>query len=351
MQSNRSLPRPAPTGPAPAFAADASRRLLPTSVREGDRLLRLLAAVRSVLVVHLARAAAAVVAHEVWHLCCYRTRTDFARERLRRDGRWLRDMIRLHEALERLPRLLPALCGDDGGRPLGQVAVLQIARVATPEDVEAWIERARRLSLDELRTAVATHLRDQEASPSRAGDPPSAVVRALHSVADPVPYPTAGPAPHDDEDDEPLVTLRQRLPPDVKWAFDAARDLHRHLEGSEVSLSRFVQDLVGEVASSGCLPPDDFTPRLPAPARANQNGDDTGPGPRPANTPGNTDPGDRSAVVLALHTPAMRRALQRLATFDRLRCSLARLDQKLQLRPNKKSRTYRRDTRRIARIL
>ena len=51
-------------------------------LREGDRLLRLLATLRSVLVVHLARAAAALSAHEAWHLCCCRTRGDFARERL-----------------------------------------------------------------------------------------------------------------------------------------------------------------------------------------------------------------------------------------------------------------------------
>ena len=361
MQSNRSMHSPAPTGPDRALAAPAGR-LLPTSVREGDRLLRLLASLRSTLVVHLARAAAALAAHEAWHLCCYRTRTDFARERLHRDGRWLRDMIRLHEALERLPKLLPALCGDDGGRPLGQVATLVIAHVATPDTVDAWIEQGRRLSLHELRDAVATHRRcsgDVDATASRASSADGSGARVAESLDEPsAAATTMGPPPSlgspAEEDDDPQVRMRQTVPLEVKWAFEAALDLHRCIEGGEVSVNGFVQALVAEAASSGCLPPDDFTPRFGPRSPRTSHAHAPGHSPHHEHTSGrgaSEDPTDGSDAsgVLALHTPAMRRALRRLSTFERLRRCLTRLDHKLQAAARKDTRTQRRDIRRIVR--
>ena len=146
-------PAPLTTRPEP-LAPSRTGRFVSTTALETDRVLRRLAAVGSVLVLPLARAAAALVEHTAWQACGFRTQADFTRERLGRDSRWLRQLVSLHRAQERLPALTQALCGADGGSPLGQVAALLVGRVATPENVEVWIDRARQLSLEELRVAV-----------------------------------------------------------------------------------------------------------------------------------------------------------------------------------------------------
>ncbi|MFQ5600765.1 MAG: hypothetical protein ACE5G2_09455, partial [Candidatus Krumholzibacteriia bacterium] len=84
-----------------------------TRARTADALCRRLAVARDRLVVPLARAAHEFVRQSAWSPFGYARLSDFARERLRRSGRWLRDLAALDDVLQRLPGLMAALCGDD----------------------------------------------------------------------------------------------------------------------------------------------------------------------------------------------------------------------------------------------
>src|SRR5262245_33781966 len=216
MRIERSMHEPAPAGASRSF-----RPYVPATVRSGDQVVQRLGALGAVLVLPLARAAAVVFKHQAWRSYGFLTAGDFARERLRHDPRWLHDLERLHRMLERLPDLAPALCGADGGRPLGQVATLQVGRVATAGDVGEWIERARAVSLVELRETVAAAISGASPKGSRA---------ELSDVC---------------ADEEPRVVVRQQMPPDVKWMYESELDLYRNLEGRETSPARFVAALVG----------------------------------------------------------------------------------------------------------
>src|SRR5262245_23192247 len=327
MRIDRSMHKPTPVGPVRSF-----RPHVPATVRCGDQLLQRLAALGSVLVVPLARAAAAVFAHQAWRSHGFHSASDFAWERLRRDGRWLQDLVRLHRTLERLPSLASALCGADGGRPLSQVAALQVGRVATAANAGDWIARARALSLPALKIAVAAEVSSR--TPGSGADPSNV-----------------------DEADEDRVVVRPHVPPDVKWMFESELDLYRNLEGGETSPRRFAAALVGESMSARCIPPEDFAPRLAKRrerhfrrGRGESRIDDSHP--QPSGGGGRAEPAPEQAAVLVLHSPAMRRALQRLDSFEKLRFRLVRLEGKLAQRAAKTpSRTRVRDLKRLLRIL
>ena len=227
-------PAPLTTRPEP-LAPSRAGRFVSTTALETDRVLRRLAAVGSVLVLPLARAAAALVEHTAWQACGFRTQADFTRERLGRDSRWLRQLVSLHRAQERLPALAQALCGADGGSPLGQVAALLVGRVATPENVQVWIDRARQLSLEELRVAV--RLASSEPS-SLSLDRGELDTTVLSARAEGVPATDVESAPGCDrgsevgeQENESRVGLRFSVPPDVRWIFEAGLELYRCVEG------------------------------------------------------------------------------------------------------------------------
>src|SRR5262245_45727735 len=310
---------------------------------ETDLVLRRLSAVGSVVILPLARAAAAITEHTAWQACGYKTQADFTRERLDRDSRWLRQLVSLHRAMERLPALAVALSGADGGRALNQSEVLSVGRVATSEDVGTWIARARQLSLEELRAAV------------RSASLPAEPSLASRDVSQEL-----------ELEDGSRVRLRFSIPPDVRWIFEAAFELYRSVEGWEAGITRFVPALVAEAASAGCLPPDDFRPRWQGDARqgkkalrqraaealrreARRSGVK-----REGRQTGAEDcvghAGSGSGIMLSLHTPAMRRALERLELFDLLRSRLRRLERKLAQLPKPGSKTRTRDLKRLVRV-
>jgi len=220
---------------------------IPLTVLSGDRLLCRLAALRDSIAVPMARVAFAITKREAWTACGYKSAHDFARERLDRDQRWLQDLVRLHETLEVHPAVAAALCGIDGGPPLGQVAAIQIGRVATDSDVGAWIERARHIPFAELRAEVARHL-------ARGAGQTSSDVRP-----DPV---DSGSPSLEDVLDEPRVPVRQMVPPDIKIAFDDALELYRAVAGLEAGPTAFVEALGAELTSSGLALPEDYHPRF-----------------------------------------------------------------------------------------
>ena len=178
----------------------------------------------------IACATAEVVRRSAWSSFGYQNQGDFTRERLQHHPRWMHDQVRFHAVLEKYPRLKEAVCGLDGGVPLGQVASVQIGRVATEETLASWIDRARALPLNELRAAVA----EARASSPEAGlEVPRSTGRSI--------------AEEEEESEESRVLLRRIIPPDVRLIFDSGFELHRNLEGRETSLSGFVQALIQRV--------------------------------------------------------------------------------------------------------
>jgi len=309
-----------------------SGRFISAVVLETDLVLRRLTAVGSVVILPLARVAAAITQHTAWQACGYRTQADFTRERLNRDSRWLRQLVSLHQTLERLPGLAEAISGADGGRALNQSEALVIGRVATPANVGSWIARARQLSLEELRGAVLS------ASPG---------VRSLES---------RDISQEAELEDESRVRLRFSVPPDVRWIFEAALELYRCVEGWDAGITGFVPALVAEASSAGCVPPDDFRPRWQGDARRalRQRAAEALRGEAQLGGAGKASCAVAAighGIVLSLHTPAMRRALQRLECFDSLRSRLRRLERKLALFSKPGSKTRTRDLRRLVGVL
>ena len=176
----------------------------------------------------LARAAAAFVEARGWEPFGFARLEDYARERLSRSGRWLKDMAALGRALGSLSGLDRALEGSGGSPSLGRVACILIARVATPDSLQAWVDLARRATVRELRDAV------RQARAARSSTP-------LEGSAAPVP--DADLENIDDADD---VVLRLEVPPSVAAAFDEALELFRAVEGHEASVRSFVEALVAD---------------------------------------------------------------------------------------------------------
>ncbi len=169
----------------------------------------------------------------------------------------------------------------------------------------------------------------------------------------------------DELEDGSRVRLRFSVPPDVRWIFEASLELYRSLEGWEAGITRFVPALVAEATSAGCLPPDDFHPRWQGDAKREEEAlrqraaealrreaRRWGSGAkreeqRTAREDCVSHAGHGSGIVLSLHTPAMRRALQRLECFDLLRSRLRRLECKLTQVPKPGSKTRTRDLKRL----
>jgi 5-methylcytosine-specific restriction endonuclease McrA len=203
-------------------------------VAAGERLLREISRVGVLLLFPLAHAAEALGTHRSWFAFGFRNADDFARESLQRSGRWLRDLARLHAALEAFPPLAQALTGADGGQPIGPKAALCIARVAAHGDVSHWIAQARKLSLRALQRTI-----------SEQGAPPG----AQESEAGPVKT-------------ERRVPVRLTGPPELKLAFEAVTSVHAAVVGRESGMEALVESMLGEAASTGWTPLDAFQSRL-----------------------------------------------------------------------------------------
>jgi len=230
---------------------------IPFTVLSGDRLLCRLAALRDSITVPMARAAFAITKCEAWTACGYRNIFDFARERLDRDQRWLQDLVRLHETLEKHAAIAAAFSGIDGGPLLGQMAAIQIGRVARDSNVGAWIERARNMPFAELRAKVVRDLaRGRGVQAPRIGE------QQPGDGAQPGSSPAASSETFDDGMDAPRVAVRQMVPPDIKIIFDDVLEHHHAVAGYGSGPAAFVEALGAEVAGSGLVLPEDYHPRF-----------------------------------------------------------------------------------------
>jgi hypothetical protein len=144
-------------GGADATSADSSEHL-------EDRLARLAAAVGP-LRRTLAALAEQLIETRAHQRLCYARLGDYARERLGLSARQLQELARVHRALAGLPALERALVGNE----LPWCKVRLIARVATKENEDAWIARAREISTRRLEQEVRRSA--AESDPHHADEP------------------------------------------------------------------------------------------------------------------------------------------------------------------------------------
>ena len=104
----------------------------------GDRVAMSLCLARDRIALPLARAAQFFVRDKGWFAFGYARVEDHARERFGRSGRWVRDLAGLAEGAARLPGLVAAMTGEDGGVPIGRVAALLIGKTASAES--PWLK-------------------------------------------------------------------------------------------------------------------------------------------------------------------------------------------------------------------
>ncbi len=187
----------------------------------------------------LAGVAAAAVRMRSWNVFGYARSSDYARERLARSARWLRELSALGRVIERSPELALALTGDDGGAPLGRVAATIVARSAADGSMGEWIEVARNSTVAELKAQARNARSAARASP--VADSPDEAV-------------PAGSSQEDSSSDAPARRVRIPLPGPLRAAFDEVVVLSRSINGGEGTLSEFIECLIAENLS-GPAPP------------------------------------------------------------------------------------------------
>jgi hypothetical protein len=285
----------------------------PLGLHGVDRIATALAARLHRLALPLARAAEAYADRRGWFDLGFARAEDFARERLGRTGRWLRDQAALGRAAGRCRRLQLALDGADGGLPLGAVAAVTIAHHADLDSIPTWIAIARssgvRLLKERIRESRARQVAWPvlpDGSPGEELRPPDELVewaacacpqilagpafaealqrpwnrrfvesRGLPMFDPGVPseVPDASPdrvthrdpapaLPTGDEPDgdrhEPRATIRLVLPAPVVAAFHEVRQLHRCVCGTRDTLGGFAAALVAEARAAGLDPHPDL---------------------------------------------------------------------------------------------
>ncbi len=188
-----------------------------------DGLACALAAAAERLALPTARAAAAFEAAKGWRAFGDARLDDHAREHFARSGRWVLEQARLHAAVTRWPLLARALTGDDGGAPVGAEKTKLLARLGARLEVglDAWLARARTLSVSALRRAVRRALAEDR-------DPSATEL-------------------------EPRVVVTLALPREVAAAFDEVCDLARAALGREASMATVVEAILAEGEASGVV--------------------------------------------------------------------------------------------------
>jgi hypothetical protein len=238
--------------------------IVSSTVYEIDQLLMRLAGVHVRLLGTVARAAFDVMETRTWLKFGYRNCEDFARERLDRNGRWLRRLSALHRALLNCPALRLAINARDGGPPLRRAAAFEICSVVSAANATQWIARARQMSVRELSEMVRAERRKaQDGDRKRDGRQTDRQVTAALALQ-------VSACDVDTVREQPLVYLRIPAPPEAHVSHDEVMDLHGAVVGQSLSVKDFVEDLLGEASSGGCAPITTPLPRSVSPANAQQ---------------------------------------------------------------------------------
>lgn len=238
---------------SPSVHRDRGRSLRGDAVLEGDAIAVQLRGALDRVALPLARAASSFVVHRGWVPFGYARLEDHSRERFDRSSRWVRDLAALGGVLATMPEIGEALAGTDGRRPIGRVAALVVARVASPDSVGCWIDLARTVTVRELRSAAKK-------------------ARETRSCWPPLPEEESKPDDSNKEgnhkDDEANRLVRFLVPEPVLSAFDETLVLHRAVSGHEVTVTSFVEALVAEGFAGPCPPDADNVSLRPAPDEA-----------------------------------------------------------------------------------
>ena len=260
---------PSPDAPSASASSDYP---VERSLRQADALALSLRAGLDRIAIPLARAAAAFVQRQAWSEFGFARLEDHARERFGRSGRWVKDCASLGRALQSLPLLADALTGDDGGRPIGRVAALLVARIASADSLSAWVALARRIPIRALRESVRAARAAGTAWPPDsgarcAGDPRQSADSPMRPADSSMPPSDSPAGPPDDglDDLSDRALVRIPVPVPLLAAFDEAVDLYRCVEGREASVTSFVEALVGEACSAGHPPDADSRPMTASP--------------------------------------------------------------------------------------
>jgi hypothetical protein len=176
---------------------------------------------------------------------------DYIRERLGVAERTGQELSRLGAGLERLPELDGALA--DG--KITWTAAAEVARVAGVEDVAEWVDRARRLSVRELRARVREALNNDESSGVRADRGPST------DEAGPRKSEAGAGAP--EEPDDPLLRLAFEACPGAAHLWEASLDLCELVAGAEIGPGEGPEFILADFLSGARELPDGHEPCWP----------------------------------------------------------------------------------------
>jgi hypothetical protein len=161
----------------------------------------------------LAAIAARLIASRAHERLCYARLGDYARERPGVSARQLQDLARVHHALARLPELERALLGNT--LPWSKVRLL--ARVATPDDEDLWIARAR---------DVPTRRLEHDVRACAGEDEPDA-----------------------EGDAQPEATVSLRCTPAVREKWSLVRELAERVAGQRLRSGEALELVAAEICS------------------------------------------------------------------------------------------------------
>jgi hypothetical protein len=207
-------------GSAPLWESEAAPGGDPRASPE-DQLARLTAAAGP-----LRRAMAAiaerVVTTRAWERLCFARPGDWARERAGLSARQLQELARVHRALVELPALERALVSN--AVPWSKLRL--VARVATAQDVDDWIERTRAVSTQRLEREV----RNRGAA-------------------------SAGPTDPEADDERPTHRVSLRCTPSVREKWGLTRELAERVAGQRLREGEALELVAAEVFSAISIDP------------------------------------------------------------------------------------------------
>ncbi len=220
----------------------------PRRARDGQAFvvhaaLRQLLSARHAAEVHLSSLLRLMVKSHGYRAWGHHGFPDYVMEELRQSSpRRFQDLVRIARAIEEGP--LPRV-GSAWRR--GQLLVSQareLARVATPENEDEWLQAARSMSVRRLRGAVHRALRDPAAKMRPAADPL------------PVPPDHAGSSDPSDQDDEPALRMTFAATDPVDAAWQVFLETSRRMAGFDAPVHDCVDDLLAEYVSGCTLLPE-----------------------------------------------------------------------------------------------
>jgi hypothetical protein len=171
--AEETLPKKVELEPLPAFEP------LPRTAVELDGEVRRCSKLLVVRDLELGRIVGRIFFQRGWKTLGYASMEQYARERIGMSLSGLRQRIRLAKTVEELPEVGEAI---EAGK-LGFEGASQVGRVANPDTVDAWLDRAERRTIKMLREEVeAVQLRSRISHEASLGPPTEAELEAVQEL-------------------------------------------------------------------------------------------------------------------------------------------------------------------------